>query len=92
MFTRLPSRACCSRSPTTTGKPLFDEAMAAARAPNLDELLPLWTHAARAMLQRRDGGDSVSLARTLVAALPEQRDTLLAAWAAVLTDAQRTHL
>ena len=74
---------------------LFDEAMAVARAPNRDELqaeLPLWTHAARSMLQRKDGEDSVSLAHTLVATFPEQRDTLLAAWADVLTDAQRAHL
>ena len=74
---------------------LFDEAMAVAHAPDLDALqaeLPLWIHAARAMLQRSDGEDSVSLARALVAALPEQRDTLLAAWADVLTDVQRAQL
>lgn len=55
-----------------------------------DLLLPLLITAVG--VPARDHEDSVALARALVAALPAQRDTLLVAWADVVTDAQRAQL
>lgn len=74
---------------------LFDEALPVALARDLEVLraeLPLWTHAARTMLERTEGDASLTLARALLAALPDQHEALFAAWQGVLNDAQRALL
>lgn len=68
---------------------------AAAQAKDPQMLLPelaLWHHAAGHGLRYLTGDAALLLAQQLIELLPDRRETLIAGWAAVLSDAQRQSL